>query len=362
MTINAFSQRPDAGPDTTEDEARWAALLRRDRAFDGTFFYSVASTGIYCVPSCASRTPLRQNVRFHATVEDAERAGFRPCKRCRPGQAPLRERHAEKIAQACRLIEGADSEPTLGMLAEQVAMSPHHFHRLFKSIVGVTPKAYAVANRHHRVRQTLADSGSVTDAIYASGFNSSGRFYAASADMLGMTPRDFRAGGAAIEIRFAVGESSLGLVLVAASGKGVCTIMLGDTPEPLRDALKAQYPRAHLIEDDPGFNEIATAVIGFVDSPGKGLTLPLDIHGTAFQQRVWDALRKIPLGRTATYADIAAAIGAPKAVRAVARACASNRLAVAIPCHRVVRTDGSLSGYRWGVARKRKLLDREAKG
>ena len=362
MRVNAISQRPGAGPDTTEEEVRWAAVFRRDRAFDGAFFYSVARTGIYCLPSCASRTPLRQNVRFHATARDAEQAGFRPCKRCRPGQAPLREVHAEKIAEACRLIEGADSEPTLETLANHVAMSPYHFHRLFKSIVGVTPKAYAVANRHQRVRQTLADAGSVTDAIYASGFNSNGRFYAASSEMLGMTPRDFRAGGADIEIRFAIGESSLGLVLVAASGKGVCTIMLGDAPEPLRDALKAQYPRARLIEDDSGFKKIATTVIGFVDTPGKGLTLPLDIQGTAFQQRVWEALRKIPLGTTATYADIAAAIGAPKAVRAVARACASNRLAVAIPCHRVVRSDGSLSGYRWGVARKRKLLDREAKG
>ena len=362
MTMNATSQRPGAGPYTTEDEAQWAALLRRDRAFDGAFFYSVASTGIYCVPSCASRTPLRQNVRFHATVEDAERAGFRPCKRCRPGQAPLRELHAERIAQACRLIEGAESEPTLEMLAEHVAMSPHHFHRLFKSIVGVTPKAYAVANRHQRVRQTLAESCSVTDAIYASGFNSNGRFYAGASDVLGMTPRDFRAGGADIEIRFAIGESSLGWVLVATSGKGVCTIMLGDAPEPLRDALTAQYPRARLIEDDADFKRTATTVIGFVDTPGKGLALPLDIQGTAFQQRVWEALRNIPLGTTATYADIAAGIGAPKAVRAVARACAANRLAVAIPCHRVVRTDGSLSGYRWGVARKRKLLDREGKG
>ena len=362
MTMNAFSQRAGAGPDTTEEEARWAALLRRDRAFDGNFFYSVASTGVYCKPSCRSRLPLRKNVSFHDTAQDAERAGFRACKRCRPGQAPLTEVHAAKIAQACRLIEAADSELTLEMLADHVAMSPHHFHRLFKSIVGVTPKAYAVANRHQRVRQTLVETGSVTEAIYASGFNSNGRFYAASSDMLGMTPRDFRAGGADIEIRFAIGESSLGWVLVAASGKGVCTIMLGDAPEPLRDALTAQYPRARLIEGDADFKSTATTVIGFVDTPGKGLTLPLDIQGTAFQQRVWEALRNIPLGTTATYADIAAVIGAPKAVRAVARACASNRLAVAIPCHRVVRTDGSLSGYRWGVARKRKLLDREAKG
>ena len=362
MTMNAFSQRAGAGPDTTEEEARWAALLRRDRAYDGNFFYSVASTGVYCKPSCRSRLPLRKNVRFHDTGQDAEGAGFRACKRCRPGQAPLTEVHADKIAQACRLIEAADSELTLEMLADRVAMSPHHLHRLFKSIVGVTPKAYAVANRHRRVRQTLAETGSVTEAIYASGFNSNGRFYAASSDMLGMTPRDFRAGGADIEIRFAIGESSLGLVLVAASGRGVCTIMLGDAPGPLRDALTAQYPRARLIEDDADFKKTATTVIGFVDTPGKGLTLPLDIQGTAFQQRVWEALRNIPLGTTATYADIAAVIGAPKAVRAVARACASNRLAVAIPCHRVVRTDGSLSGYRWGVARKRKLLDREAKG
>ena len=343
-----------------DDDARWAAVVSRDSASDGRFYFSVETTGVYCKPSCASRRALQKNVRFHATTEDAERAGFRACKRCRPDRASLSEDHAEKIAKVCRLIETGEDK-TLKALAQHAAMSPYHFHRVFKAIVGVTPKAYAIAERNKRIRARLGRSASVTEAIYAAGFNSNGRFYAGSSQALGMSPKVFRAGGADVEIRFAIGECSLGSILVAASDKGVCAILLGDDPGALARDLESQFPRARLRAGDASFEGIAATVIGFVESPGGNLDLPLDIRGTAFQHRVWDALRRIKPGTTASYAEIAAQIGAPQAVRAVAGACASNRLAVAIPCHRVVRSDGSPSGYRWGVERKRRLLEREAK-
>ena len=345
----------------TRDEARWAAVIARDAAFDGRFFYSVETTGVYCRPSCAARRPNRANVRFHDTAEDAERAGFRPCKRCKPGEPSLVQQHAEKVKEACRLIETAEAEPKLDDLAQAVGLSPYHFHRIFKAALGVTPKAYATAQRNKRVRDELGRSATVTQAIYAAGFNSNGRFYANSSEVLGMTPSDFRSGGAKAEMRFAVGACSLGAILVAASDKGVCAILLGDDPESLLKDLQDRFPRARLLGGDKDFERLTAKVISFVEAPRGGFDLPLDIQGTAFQHRVWEALRRIPAGATASYAEIAEAIGAPKSVRAVARACASNHLAVAIPCHRVVRTDGSLSGYRWGVERKRALLAREAK-
>ena len=345
----------------TRDEARWAAVIARDAAFDGRFFYSVETTGVYCRPSCAARHPNRANVRFHDTAEDAERAGFRPCKRCKPGEPSLVQQHAEKVKEACRLIETAEAEPKLDDLAQAVGLSPYHFHRIFKAALGVTPKAYATAQRNKRVRDELGRSATVTQAIYAAGFNSNGRFYANSSEVLGMTPSDFRSGGAKAEMRFAVGACSLGAILVAASDKGVCAILLGDDPESLLKDLQDRFPRARLLGGDKDFERLTAKVISFVEAPRGGFDLPLDIQGTAFQHRVWEALRRIPAGATASYAEIAEAIGAPKSVRAVARACASNHLAVAIPCHRVVRTDGSLSGYRWGVKRKRALLAREAK-
>lgn len=355
---SAIAKRLSTSP---SDEARWAAVVARDAGFDGQFYYSVESTGVYCRPSCGARLAKRSNVRFHATQADAERAGFRPCKRCQPDQPPLDRRNAEKIAGACRLIETAEEAPKLAVLAEAVGLSPYHFHRMFKATVGVTPKAYATAHRHKRVRDELGRSGTVTEAIYDAGFNSNGRFYATSSQVLGMTPSEFRSGGSNQAIRFAIGECSLGSVLVAASDKGICAILLGDDPESLLRDLQDQFPRAELIGADEAFQQLTAKVIGFVEAPGAGLDLPLDVRGTAFQHRVWDALRRIPTGSTLSYAGIAQAIGAPKAVRAVARACASNRLAVAIPCHRVVRTDGGLSGYRWGVERKRALLDKETK-
>ena len=348
-------------PASPYDDVRWQAVVARDASFDGQFYYSVETTGVYCRPSCAARLAKRTNVRFHDTREDAVQAGFRPCKRCKPDQPSLDQLHAEKIAQACRLIEGADEEPKLDALAETVGLSSYHFHRIFKQALGVTPKAYATAHRTKRVRARLGENGTVTDAIYDAGFNSNGRFYANASEMLGMTPSDFRAGGAGREMRFAVGECSLGPILVAASDKGISAILFGDDSETLLRDLKSQFPRARLVGGDKAFEQLTAKVVRFVEDPAKGLDLPLDVRGTAFQHRVWDALRRIPPGSTASYAEIAEKISAPKAVRAVARACATNRIAVAIPCHRVVRSDGALSGYRGGVERKRALLDKEAK-
>jgi AraC family transcriptional regulator of adaptative response/methylated-DNA-[protein]-cysteine methyltransferase len=337
----------------------WTAVLARDARFDGRFYYSVATTGIYCRPSCPARRPGRKHVRFHDTQTAAEAAGFRACKRCKPDQVSLRARHDAKMAQACRLIEAAEVPPTLDALAKTIGLSPHHFHRLFKATLGVTPKGYATAHRNQRARDALTRTATVTQAIYEAGFNSNGRFYATSTKTLGMTPRVFRAGGASTEIRHAIGTCSLGAILIAASNKGVCAIMLGDTSGPLLDALQDQFARARIVRGDKDFEALVAKVIAFVETPDESLDLPLDIQGTAFQHRVWKALQRIPAGTTASYAAIAEAVGAPKSARAVARACAANRLAVAIPCHRVVRGDGSLSGYRWGVERKRALLAKE---
>jgi AraC family transcriptional regulator of adaptative response/methylated-DNA-[protein]-cysteine methyltransferase len=346
---------------TTARDPRWAAVQARDANADGSFFYSVKTTGVYCRPSCGARPARPENIAFHLTPKDAEAAGFRPCKRCKPNQAPLAEQHAAVIARLCRVIEHAETLPTLDQLAAQALMSPFHLHRVFKAVTGLTPKAYAVAHRARRVRSTLSRSGgSVTDAIYDAGYNSNGRFYAESNRLLGMTPSSFRTGGANTEIRFAIGECTLGSILVATSARGVCAILLGDDPEVLARDLQDRFPRASLIGGDETFEALVAKVVGLVEAPQLGLDLPLDVRGTAFQQRVWQALREIPAGQTASYADVANRIGSPKSVRAVAQACAANALAVAIPCHRVVRSDGALSGYRWGVERKRSLLDREA--
>ena len=345
----------------TVSDPRWASVVARSAEADGTFFYSVRTTGVFCRPSCSARVARPENVRFHPTREDAEAAGFRPCKRCKPDQPSLVEQHAAKVTEACRLIETSPAMPTLEELASRAGMSTFHFHRVFKAITGLTPKAYAAAHRGERVRKELGRTRTVTAAIYESGYSSNGRFYGESEQVLGMTPTDYRAGGANAEIRFAVGECSLGSILVARSERGVCAIFLGDDPDALARELQDRFPRASLIGGDAGFEELVAKVVGFVEAPGLGLDLPLDVRGTAFQQRVWQALREIPAGKPASYTEIAGRIGAPKAVRAVGHACATNPLAVAIPCHRVVRNDGGLSGYRWGVERKRALLQREAR-
>jgi AraC family transcriptional regulator of adaptative response/methylated-DNA-[protein]-cysteine methyltransferase len=358
MTISTKNAQLAAA---TENDSRWVSVVARDPKADGRFYYSVKTTGVYCRPSCAARLAKPENVCFHATCKDAEKAGFRPCKRCKPNQASAVKRHAAIIAAACRLIEKSEQTPSLEQLASQAGLSVYHFHRVFKSIAGLTPKEYAAADRARRMRTKLGKSCTVTEAIYGAGYNSNGRFYATSSEVLGMTPSNYRAGGASTEIHFAVGECSLGSILVAQSARGVCAILLGDDPNQLVRDLQKNFPRANLIGGDTGFEQLVSKVVGFVEAPSLGLDLPLDVRGTAFQQRVWQALQKIPAGSTASYTDIAKRIGSPASGRAVAQACGANTLAVAIPCHRVVRHDGALSGYRWGVERKRTLLEREAR-
>ncbi|MEO3722993.1 bifunctional DNA-binding transcriptional regulator/O6-methylguanine-DNA methyltransferase Ada [Pseudomonas syringae] len=343
----------------TEDDPRWAAVVARDPGADGQFVYAVKTTGIYCRPSSLARLPKPQNVEFFDTAEDAEAAGYRPSKRASKDQTEVAAQHAATVAAACRQIEASDSLPALNDLAETAGLSAFHFHRVFKAATGLTPKGYAAAHRSRRVRQRLADGGSVTEALYDAGFNSNSRFYEAADQVLGMKPGDFRAAGQNNDIRFAVGQCSLGAILVAQSERGICAILLGDDPHQLVCDLQDQFRRANLIGADAEFEQLIARVVGFIEAPAIGLDLPLDVRGTAFQERVWQALREIPVGSTASYADIALRIGSPKAVRAVAQACGANSLAVAIPCHRVVRSDGNLSGYRWGVERKRELLLRE---
>jgi AraC family transcriptional regulator, regulatory protein of adaptative response / methylated-DNA-[protein]-cysteine methyltransferase len=275
--------------------------------------------------------------------------------------APKISKHSAAVTAACRALENPDEAPSLANLAAAAGMSPFHFHRVFKQATGVTPKAFAEARRSERLRAGLPKNATVTEAIYDAGFSSSGRFYEKSEKMLGMTPQAFRAGGKGETLRFAIGECSLGTILVAASEKGVCCISLGDSPEPLLADLQNRFRNAELVGGDGNFEKLVSRVVGIVETPALAIDLPLDVRGTAFQQRVWEALRKIPVGSTASYTEVANAIGCPKSVRAVASACGANPIAVAIPCHRVVRNDGNLSGYRWGVERKRTLLDREAR-
>ena len=343
-----------------DEQGWWEAVRRRDPAFDGKIVFAVRTTGVYCRPSCASRPAKRENVAFFSTPAEAEKAGYRACKRCRPDKTGAPDPQIEAVRRACKRIDEAEEAPKLAELAANVGLSPHHFHRVFKAATGVTPKAYAAEKRARRAAEKLGAAGTVTEAIYDAGFSSSSRFYETAAARLGMTPGAVRRGGAGQVIRFAVGEASLGAVLVAATDKGVCAIMLGDDPDRLVRELQDRFPRAELAGGEPEFERMVARVVGMVEAPGQRVDLPLDIRGTAFQQRVWAALSAIPPGKTATYREIARAIGQPKAVRAVAQACGANPLAVAIPCHRVVRTDGDLSGYRWGVERKRALIAREA--
>ncbi|HCU85014.1 bifunctional DNA-binding transcriptional regulator/O6-methylguanine-DNA methyltransferase Ada [Methylophilus sp. UBA6697] len=344
----------------TLSDPRWQQVVVRDAQADGSFFYSVKTTGVYCRPSCGARQARPENVAFHATIAAAEAAGFRPCKRCKPNQAALADIYAEKIALACRLIDAAETSPSLTQLAEHAGLSRFHFHRVFKAVTGLTPKAYVAAHKAQRLRQQLDVNMKVTDAIYEAGYGSSSRFYEASSQALGMQPTQYVQGGKQVQIHFAVAQCSLGAVLVARSAKGVCAISMGDDAGLLLNALQDRFPAAVLIGGDADFEAMIASVLAFIESPKLGLNLPLDIQGTVFQRRVWQALREIPSGETVTYSMLAERIGMPKAVRAVASACAANTLAVAIPCHRVIRQDGSLSGYRWGVVRKQALLTKEA--
>ncbi len=342
------------------DDARWDALVRREPRAVDSFVYGVVTTGIYCRPTCASRIPKRENVRFFDSWQEAERAGFRPCKRCLPNRPEAETTQAEAIRHACELIDAAETSPSLNDLAAAVGLSPFHFHRLFKKIVGITPKQYAMEKRAERMRAQLQQDTTVTDAIYNAGFASGSRFYEKATATLGMKPSAYQNGAQDVPIRAAVVHAYLGWMLVAATPQGICAIEFGDAPEVLQERLRHRFPKAEIGADDPVFEALVTRLLDFLEAPHRhSLDLPLDIQGTAFQRRVWLALQEIPTGSTASYTEIAARIGNPKAVRAVAQACAANPVAVAIPCHRVVRSDGELGGYHWGVERKRALLERE---
>ncbi len=347
----------------TLDEARWAQVLARDSSADGTFVFAVRTTGIYCRPSCGARRPRPENVTFHRSPGEAESAGFRACRRCRPDRPGALDGKGDLVARLCRVIDEADEAPSLHELARVAGLSPFHLQRRFKAATGLTPKTYAAGRRADRLRGALRSSRSVTEAVYAAGYGSAGGAHQQAKRWLGMTPTAVRAGGAGVVIRFVVERSSLGLVLVGATDRGICAVTLGDDPDALAQDLARRFPRAARQPGGPDMNALVAAVLRLVEDPAAGAAdLPLDVRGTAFQVRVWQALTKIPAGQTISYAQLAAAVGSPRGARAVAAACASNHLAVAIPCHRVVRGDGGLSGYRWGVARKRALLERERAG
>lgn len=357
-----MSTTPSLGRPYETDEARWEAIQTRDPVADGHFVYAVRTTGVYCRPSSSARLPKRENVLFFESAQAAKAAGYRASRRAQGDQTAAAVQRTALVAQACRLIESSDVTLNLDELATRAGISPYHFHRLFKAETGLTPRAYASAFRARKLRDELSTpNASVTDAIYGAGFNSNSRFYESSGKLLGMHARNYKAGGIGVVIRFAVGQCSLGAILVGQSQRGVCAILLGEDPEALVRDLQDQFPKAELIGGDAGFERLVAQVVGFVEAPSIGLNLPLDVRGTAFQERVWQALREIAPGTTATYTQIAERIGAPKAVRAVAQACRANHIAMAIPCHRVVRRDGDIAGYRWGVDRKRELLRREAK-
>lgn len=347
------------GPASPTDDRRWAAIESRDADADGSFVYGVVTTGVFCRPSCPSKRARPENVRFFDTPEEAVQSGLRACKRCDPTGPGAAARRAQLVAAACRVLDEAVDAPDLATLARQVGVSPFHLHRTFRAATGITPKAYTVARRAERLRGSLRSGLPVTESIYDAGFASVAPFYSSSNDRLGMTPSEFRHGGTDVDVLFAVGQCSLGTILVAVSARGVCAIAFGDPDDLVRD-VQDQFHAARLVGDHEEFNRVMAQVIALVEDPGADASLiPLDIRGTAFQERVWQALRRIPPGRTASYAEVAASIGSPTSVRAVAGACAANQLAVAIPCHRVVRTDGTISGYRWGVERKSALLERE---
>ena len=363
--MQAMTQATNAAPTPAAryvtDAARWQAVCARDAAADGQFYFAVATTGVYCRPNCAARQPRRENVRFFDTVGAAEAAGFRACKRCRPTGRSISETQAEAVRQACRLIDEAETPPPLGTLAEAVGLSPFHFHRVFKATLGVTPKDYAAARRIERLKRELDEGTPVSQAIYGAGYGSSSRLYETTHATLGMTPAAFQRGARGKRIDWTVTPTELGPLLIGATADGVCMIEFGPDEAALEAQLEARFPSAERTRADAALAAHVAAVASYIATPSQGLSLPLDVQGTAFQRRVWRALQAIPPGRTASYGEIAAQLGQPSAARAVARACATNGVALAIPCHRVVGADGRLAGYRWGVERKRALLAAEKK-
>ena len=341
---------------------RWEAVRARDKRFDSAFVYGVRSTGIYCRPSCSARRPRRDQVVFFQMPEAAEQAGFRPCRRCRPDEAVIQDPQVKRVQRLCRYIEQHDSpeQPlTLANMSGHVHVSPHHLQRIFKRMMGISPRKYAEACRLQRLKRLIKKGNTVTHALYEAGYGSSSRLYEGVSRRMGMTPGDYRRGGEGMRIRFTIANCPLGRLLVAATDKGACAVLIGKTDKALETALSSEYPAAEIHWEQDGLREYVTALLKYFSGKHPHLDLPLDIQVTAFQSRVYEALRAIPYGRTRTYGEIAEAIGHPRAVRAVARACATNPTAILIPCHRVIRKDGGAGGYRWGLGRKKVLLEKE---
>ena len=343
------------------EEKYWQAVLTRDNRSDGTFVYAVRSTGIYCNPSCSARRPRREQVIFFPQPEAAEQAGFRACRRCRPQEASVYELQAEMVQRACRYIETHLEGPlTLGALGKEVSVSPYHLQRVFKRIMGITPRQYAQAYRLGQLKQQLKEGETVTTALYNTGYGSSSRLYEQAPAQLGMTPAAYRRGGKSVHIGYTIVDCSLGRLLIAATEKGICSICLGDSDADLETALFSEYPAAEIQRDGVELSQWVNTLLNHLNGQQPQLNLPIDVQATAFQWRVWESLRAIPYGSTRSYGEIAQELGDPKAARAVARACATNPVAIVVPCHRVVREDGSLGGYRWGLERKRQLLAQES--
>ncbi len=342
----------------TED-SYWKAVAEKDRSADGLFFYAVKTTGVFCRPGCSSRLPKRDNVEFYTSCDSAKAAGYRPCLKCRPDTQSKETEIEQKIVRACRMIETSESQLTLKDLAEDVKLSTYHFHRLFKRIIGVTPKQYAINHRAGKFAEKLPDSPSITDAIYDSGYSSSSGAYTQQKKRLSMMPKVYKQGAAGMTITYGLAECFLGWVIVAATDLGVCSIEIGEDPIALPKLLQKRFPKAQLVQAGEGFTALLAEVIDYIASPAREHTIPLDIQGTAFQQQVWAILQQIEPGETVSYTEVAERMGRPSAVRAVATACAANKIAVIIPCHRVITKEGKISGYRWGVERKKQLLDME---
>jgi AraC family transcriptional regulator of adaptative response/methylated-DNA-[protein]-cysteine methyltransferase len=347
-----------ARPGMIDTEAAWAAVLSRDARSDGQFVYAVSTTGVYCRPTCPSRRPLRGNVAFFAGPDEAEAAGYRACRRCHPRSA--QSAAARAVEQARGLLDASnDRRVTLDVLARAVGLSPFHLQRTFKRLTGVTPKEYAAARRAERLKTRLRKGDTVSRATYEAGYGSNSRVYEKAHARLGMTPATYRRGGHGTHIRYAIVDSALGRLLVGATEQGVCAVTMGDDERSLEAALRQEYPKATLERTDEILGGWVEAIVRQLEGNSASLSIPTDVEGTAFQHRVWKALREIPAGETRSYSEVAASIGSPTSARAVARACATNRVAVVIPCHRVVREGGALGGYRWGLERKKRLLERE---
>lgn len=356
QTIHTEARQP-----LTDDE-RWKAVVARDRSAEGQFVLAVHTTGIFCRPGCPARTPKRENVEFFETTADALRAGYRPCKRCKPTGQSISQHQRNVIEEAQRLIESFETRLTLEEIATAVGMSPWHLQRVFKAQTGLSPAQYQRSHRANILRATVSSAPTVTHALHDAGYGSSSQFYAATSEELGMTPSAYRSGGPGQRICYGIVRTWLGYLLVATTDRGICSLQMGESEDEMRERLRVTFPKAELVDDDPAFAETLEQVVRIAEQPSAPTSIAVDAHGTAFQHRVWNALRQIPAGSTRTYSEVAEAIGAPKAVRAVAKACADNPVPLIVPCHRVIGKNGTLTGYRYGIARKQALLEREATG